>query len=183
MKGKNKQAWIETGYQMVAENGFAGVNIESLSRALNKNKSSFYHYFGEWELFEEQLLEHHLNLAKQFASEASHCQNIIPDMVHLFVAHKTDIFFHKQLRINRDIPRYKKCFERVYHMFETAILNKWISFLNLDHHSFLAAKFLDLLSENFLLQITFEKYTYDWLNNYLTEVSILIMEINARAKK
>jgi len=55
---------------MVAEHGFASVNIESISRSMNKSKSSFYNYFGDWEVFEELLLEHHLKASKAFADEA-----------------------------------------------------------------------------------------------------------------
>ena len=182
MKGKSKQEWIEKGYQLVSENGFSKVNVELMARLLNKNKSSFYYYFGDGEGFEEALLAHHLKLANQFAADVSACQNILPDLLELFIAHKTDIFFHKQLRINRVKPHFKKCFETVFTMFEEAVHDKWVSFLNAEHHSFLAAKILTLLSENFLLQITHENFNYDWLNNYLLEASCFMQDLNGPAK-
>ena len=167
MKGKSKQEWINKGYEMISEHGFSKVNVEAIARVMNKSKSSFYHYFGDWEGFEDDLLEYHLTLAKAFAIDVSKCENIIPDMLNLFLAHKTDIFFHKQLRINREKPHYKRCFESVYSLFENAILKEWIAFLKLEDQSFLATKILTLISENFLLQITHENYNYHWLKNYL----------------
>jgi AcrR family transcriptional regulator len=169
-------------YQLVSEKGFNNVNIETIARLMNKNKSSFYHYFGDWEGFENALLEYHLVLAKQFAIEANSLQGIMPDLVNLFIEHKTDIFFHKQLRINRAKPHFKKCFETVYKMFENAILDKWIAFLKMEEHSFLAEKFLLLLSDNFLLQITPQNYNHTWINNYIQEVAKLLIDINSRSK-
>lgn len=183
MKGKNKQDWLEKGYQMISENGFTKANVESIARIVNKNKSSFYHYFGDWEGFEEALLAYHLSLAEEFALKINQCENIMPDMVNVFIDHKADIFFHKQLRINRGKPHYKKCFESVHNIFENAILEKWQFFLNLENHSFLAAKILVLLSENFLLKITYESYTYDWLYNYLLDVAKLVDDINSQSSK
>jgi AcrR family transcriptional regulator len=178
MKGKKKQEWVEKGYQMISDHGFTNVNVESIARLLNKNKSSFYYYFGNWDVFEEALLEYHLDLAKQFAEEVARCQSIIPDMVHLFIRHQTDIFFHKQLRINRTKPHFKKCFEKVFNLFEQAVHDQWVAFLNLEKQSFLAAKILILISENFLLQITHENFEYDWLENYLLQTAQLMQDMN-----
>ena len=108
MKGKNRQIWLEKGYQMISEKGFTKVNVESIARTINKNKSSFYYYFGDWEGFEESLLEYHLSLAEEFAVKINNCANIIPDMLEVFLDYKTDIFFHKQLRINRDKPTVRR---------------------------------------------------------------------------
>lgn len=182
LKGKNKIEWIEKGCHMVAEHGFASVNIESISRAMNKSKSSFYNYFGDWEVFEELLLEHHFSEAKALANEAKTLKNITPDLIILFDKHKTNVFFHKHLRVHRDKPAYRKCFESVYNLFEDAILEQWCKFLQLENRSFLAAKTLKLLSENFFLQITFKTYNQKWLKQYLAEVSKLFLDLNTDKK-
>ena len=163
---------------MISEHGFSNVKVESIARSVGNNKSSFYHYFGDWEGYEEALLAYHLELAEGFANRINECETIIPDMVNVFLDYKKDIFFHKQLRINRTKPHFKKCFETVFTIFEDAILDKWSSFLNLQNQSFLASKILVLLSENFLLKITFENYNSEWLYNYLFEVAQLVEDIN-----
>ncbi|MEL7252228.1 MAG: TetR/AcrR family transcriptional regulator [Bacteroidota bacterium] len=183
MKGKKRQEWIEQGYQVAATEGFSSLSIESISRAINKNKSSFYHYFGDWDGFEDALLAYHLELSREFAREANQCQNIIPDMLDLFVAHETDIFFHKQLRINRKKPQYKQCFEEVYSMYEEAILNRWTHYLQLDDQPLLARKILNLVSENFLLQITPANFNAEWMKNYLADITHLLVAMGKPAKK
>jgi AcrR family transcriptional regulator len=178
MAGKNKQQWIEKGYQIVSENGFTNINIEFIARVLHKNKSSFYHYFGDSIGFEEALLAHHLMLAKQFALEVKNCPQIIPGLIDIFLEHKIDIFFHKNLRIHREKSHYKKCFESAYNLFEEAVLDKWIVFLKLENYSFLSSELLRLISENFLLQITHENFTHTWLENYLLDISKLVVNLN-----
>ncbi len=183
MKNKGKQQWVEKGYQLVSEVGFTKVNIEYLSREINKNKSSFYYYFGDWDGFEEELLAHHLAFGKRFELEAQGCKRIIPDMIELFLRSKTDVFFHKQLRIYRQNPKFKECFESVYGMFENAIIGQWALFLNMQMQPMLAGKFLTLISENFLLRITNEDYTFSWMESYLSEISNLMSDTNPRSKK
>ena len=182
MKVKSRQLWVEKGYQLISNIGFKGINIEMIGRNIQKSKSSFYHYFGDWEGYEEALMDHHLILARKFAIAVNNCENIIPDLVDIFIDHKEDILFHKQLRINRDKPHFRKCFVSVFGLFEDAILDQWITFLRLQDHTVLASRFLTLLSENFLLQITPENFTHEWIKKYLEDVSNLLWDINLKDK-
>ena len=163
---------------MVSELGFKSLNIESLARSLDKNKSSFYHYFGDLEIFESELLDHHLELARGFAEEVAACENIRTDMINVFVEHKADLFFHKRLRINRSNPAYKKCFEKVFDLYENAILDQWSEFLGLQNQRMFARTFLRLITENFLLQITQDSFTHEWLDNYLREVAGVLQQMH-----
>lgn len=183
MKNKGKYLWVEKGYELVSEVGFTKINIEFLSRELNKNKSSFYYYFGDWDGFEEELLAQHIAFGKLFEQEAKGCKRIIPDMIDLFLRSKTDIFFHKQLRINRQNARFKQCFENTYSMFENAIIEQWASFLNMRDQPILAGKILTLISENFLLRITNEDFTFSWMEDYLAEISNLMSDSNLPTNK
>lgn len=162
---------------MVADSGFGSISVELISRQVGKNKSSFYHHFGDTEVFTDELLAYHLLRAEQFAKEVDLCESIKPGMINVFLLYKTDFFFHKQLRIERTNPEYKKCFEKVFELYETAVLEKWAVFLKLDNQQQLASTFLRLISENFLLQITQDSYTFDWLSNYLDEVAIMLSQL------
>ena len=57
---KNKWIWIQEGYFVFGRKGPNGINIELLAKKLKKSKSSFYHYFGDLETFQEALLDYHL---------------------------------------------------------------------------------------------------------------------------
>ncbi|MEO1433899.1 MAG: TetR/AcrR family transcriptional regulator [Bacteroidota bacterium] len=183
MNAKKKQVWIEAGYQMIADQGYKAANVGSLARVLEKNKSSFYHYFGDWERFEEELLAHHLQLSGPFSQKINACETVIPGMIHVFLEHKTDLFFHKQLRINRSKSHFKRCFEIAHQQFIEAIHDPWIKFLGLEQQSLLAIKFLTLISENLLLQITDENYNYDWLREYMMDQAKLLSDIKAVSNK
>lgn len=163
---------------MIAENGFNRISIESIARSMSKSKSSFYHYFGDLELFIEDLLDHHEERSVLFAREISTCEHIRPDMVNIFVDYKTDLFFHKQLRINRANPTYKQCFEKVFHKYEVAILDNWAIFLGLEKQKAFAQAFLHLIAENFLLKITLDSYSHEWLDNYLEEIAVMLRQMN-----
>ena len=179
MNETKKRPWIEIGHQTVADSGFGSLSVELISRVVGKNKSSFYHHFGDLEVIKAELLQHHLLNAKEFAKEIEQCECIVPDMINVFLLYKTDFFFHKQLRIERANPECKKCFEKVFELYETAVLEKWAEFLKLEKQPQLASTFLSFISENFLLQITLETYNYDWLQNYLGEVLVMLSQLNA----
>ena len=177
------QPWIDVGYHLFAKEGPKGLKVEVIARKVGKSKSSFYNYFGDWEVFEELLLEHHLKASKAFADEAEKLKNVNPDLVILFNTNKTNVFFHKQLRVHREKLPYRNCFEAVYQFFEKAILKQWTAFLQLENRPFLAAKTLQVLSENFFLQITYNTYNQHWLQNYLMEISKLFIDLNADKKE
>jgi AcrR family transcriptional regulator len=181
MKSQKKQEWIIKGYQLVAEEGFASLNVESIARSMGKNKSSFYHYFGDLELFVQELLSYHLERAAQLAEQANACANIRPCLVNLFLDYKPDHFFHKQLRINRSNPAFRQCFERVFDIYEKATLDKWANYLGLHEQPLFAKTFLHLIAENFLLKITMDNYNQEWLNNYLAELSAMLRQMNPGA--
>ena len=179
MKGQKKLEWIAEGYRVVSLEGFGSLNVESIGRAIQKNKSSFYHYFGDMEIFEAELLDYHLERSRTFADEIAACEQILPGMVDIFLAYQTDVLFHKRLRFKREDPAYKACFEKVFKMFEEAVMDKWTIFLGLDANSRLAATFLHFISENFLLQITPKNFTAAWMENYLQEVTQLLQQMHS----
>ncbi|MEM6725564.1 MAG: TetR/AcrR family transcriptional regulator [Bacteroidota bacterium] len=183
MNSKKKQVWLETGYQLVAEKGFENLNIGVLARTMDKNKSSFYHYYGDWEGFEEALLAYHLELAIPFSKKVRDCEDVVPGLINVFLEHKTDLFFHKQLRINRSKPHIKRCYQLAYDQFVEAVHDQWVAFLGLERQSFLAIKFLDLIIDNLLLQINNEHYNYNWLHEYIIGHAKFLSDIKASAKE
>ena len=174
--------WIREGYNMVSKNGTNSINIESIARTINKNKSSFYHYFGDIKIFETELLDFHIQQVEIFSNSIKDCERIRPDVLNVFIEYKTDLLFHKQLRISRDNPEHKKCFEKAFKKVEEAFIDKWANFLGLDKQKLFAATFLHLIAENFLLQITEQGFDYDWLNRYLENVYTVLKQMDPKPK-
>ncbi|MGL5112345.1 MAG: TetR/AcrR family transcriptional regulator [Flavobacterium sp.] len=178
MKDAIKQPWIQVGYELFAHEGPKGLKIELLARKVAKNKSSFYHLFADIEIFTAELLAYHIAQSKAIAQQARECAQIDPDLIHLLLNLKIDILFNRHLRIHRDNPVFKKCFEEANKPVEEAFLTIWTDALGLNSRKNLAKIILDLTTENFYLQVTAKNLTYDWLVGYFEDIKkiVLVME-------
>ncbi|MEO1413314.1 MAG: TetR/AcrR family transcriptional regulator [Bacteroidota bacterium] len=177
MNERKRQEWIAEGYQLVAQNGFERLTVKLICRMVAKSKSSFYHYFGELELFKDALLTHHAKRAHQFARDIDACQQVEPDLVTVLMDYRTDIFFYKQVRMYRDHSTYKKYGQQIFDLYENAVLEKWVDYFKLNDRPLFARKFNKFLSEHFLMSISFDTYTRDWLKNYLFELWEMVHQL------
>lgn len=176
---KKRKEWIAKSYALVAEKGFERLNVNSISRLVGKSKSSFYHYFGDMELFKMKLLDFHVKQMNIFSAKISEGDNIYPDLINVFLEHQLDIFFHKQLRIHREDPTNKKHIEKIFQDYENAILEQWNNHFDLNHQKLFSRKFNRFISEHFFLSITHEEYSFDWLKNYLDKILDLIQHMKS----
>lgn len=173
MKGDKKSPWIETGYLLFANNGSRALSVESIARTLQKNKSSFYHYFGDIDSFLAHLFQHHLEKANEAGNKISACPKLDPDVLNVLIEHKSDFLFHRQLRMERSNSACKACYEKAYELVENPILEKLTKALGLQNRLLFASTLLNLVVDNFLLRITAETFTLEWLQNYLRELYLL----------
>lgn len=98
-----KDPWLEKGYEIFSVEGPKGLKIERLAREVKKSKSSFYHFFADLEIFTNQLLDLHTQNAKVVLEKELKCEHLIPDLLHVIVAHNQDFLFNRQLRINSGV--------------------------------------------------------------------------------
>lgn len=176
-KNDNLQPWILAGYEIFAKEGPTGLKVEIISRKVQKSKSSFYHHFADLEIFTEHLLHYHMERAKIIAQLESACKNIDPELINLLVDIKQDLFFNRQLRINRTNESFKICFEKSNKLVGEAFFMLWAKEIGLLENLDLAKVVLGLALENFYLQITEETLNYDWLSNYFKEIQSMISGI------
>ena len=179
MKEDKQHAWIEKGYELVAQHGFNHLAVEVIARAMQKSKSSFYHYFGEMEVFKEALLAYHLQRAQLFTQDVSACTNVQPELIQVLLAYQIDVFFHKQLHIHRAESIYKNCIDRVFELNETSLTHKWIEYFDLHHKRLFARTFHRFITEHFCLLITQESYTATWITQYLQELTTMLLQLKA----
>lgn len=176
MMTDSKQIWISCGYELFANHGLSGLKIETMAKKVFKSKSSFYHYFADLDVFIEALLNFHLERAAIMAQAEKNCKNIVPELINVLLEFKQDLFFNRQLRVNRSNPAFKKCFEQASGDVGYAILGIWAEELGLKEQSYLANLILKLSIENFFLQITEETMTYDWLYQYIKDLKHTVAE-------
>ena len=182
MKNEKRQKWIVLGYELISDEGLKNLSIESLSRTMNKSKSSFYNYFGEMDLFMVELLSYHIDRSKLFGNEISTIKGIRPGLVNILLEYKSDILFHKQLYLNRDNPKFRNCIERVFSIYGQPIAEKWADYFGLSHNRLFVEKFHRFIAEHFLLIIDSDNYNFNWIDNYLKELSSLLSLLSEKIK-
>ncbi len=183
MTKDSKQSWILVGYNIFSKQGQTGLKVEVIARKVGKSKSSFYHHFADIEIFTELLLNYHFERAIVIAEMEKCCNNVVPDLLNVLIEVKEDLLFNRQLRINRQIPAFKNCFEKSNKAVGEAILGIWAEMLGLGDNSHLAQMVLNLSLENFYLQITEETLTYEWLLNYVRDLKTMVHGFQMNEKK
>ncbi|GAB5409914.1 MAG: hypothetical protein BalsKO_22790 [Balneolaceae bacterium] len=151
------------------------LKIERIAKDVGKNKSSFYHHFADLELFTDLLLDYHLEQSKLIGEKEIKCSTI-EELFDIFVEHKIDLLFNRQLRVHRENSNFEVCFNKTTQISIKAITPLWLEALGLENNSYLALLVLKLSMENFYLQITEETLTHDWLRSYFQELKMLVTE-------
>ncbi|GAB2478447.1 MAG: TetR family transcriptional regulator [Cytophagales bacterium] len=160
-----EQIWIEAGYHTFAYEGPQALRIEKLAKKVKKNKSSFYHFFSDMEIFIGRLLDYHLEQAKVMSIKESSVQNQ-SELTQIFLDHKLDLLFNRQLRIHRERLDFEACFTRTNEISLPGFIPIWKKIINLDENSHLAEVVLMLSIDNFFLQITENTLNRDWITSF-----------------
>ena len=172
-----KESWIQAAYTLFAQEGPPGLKVEILSRRVGRSKSSFYHHFADMEVFTERLLTYHMERVRYIADLERACPRIVPDLLRLLLTVEEDLLFNRQLRSHRAIPAFWKCIETTNRKIAGAILPMWADAFGLTDRPQAARLMLNLVIDNFYLQLTNQPLTYDWLLNYISELRLLVREM------
>ncbi|HAA17928.1 MAG TPA: TetR/AcrR family transcriptional regulator [Cytophagales bacterium] len=175
MEDSKKTPWITAGYRAFAYEGPQALKVERLAKLLGKNKSSFYHYFGDLEVFTEELLQEHREQVRRIAEREAEAQDL-EALIALLVDHKLDLLFNRQLRFHRENPDFEAIFLETNQKAAESIGPLWMKILGLEDNSYLAFLVLKLSFDNFFLQITDENLNVAWLNGYFREVRGMVQQ-------
>ena len=123
-----KQKWIEKGYEHFALYGLENLSINKISKEIGSPRASFYHHFGDIDVFIEELLDMHWEIDQQFRSiGAQKCKKLFPDLYLLLEQYPIPLKFSKQLFLNRNIPAYNYLFMKSYNASAKAFILKLFS--------------------------------------------------------
>ncbi|HEY5825936.1 MAG TPA: TetR/AcrR family transcriptional regulator, partial [Cyclobacteriaceae bacterium] len=142
-RNKNLDTWIEAGYQLFAEEGLAGIQIERLARILQLNKSSFYHYFGDLDGFYTELINLHKKRTDDFFQELKEIKTIDPDYFHLVVRYKVEVMFQMQILRNKNHKSFYQVAEQINKVQEDVFRKLWSEYLCLEDRPHLAVRYFD----------------------------------------
>ncbi|MFY7825946.1 MAG: TetR/AcrR family transcriptional regulator [Flectobacillus sp.] len=166
MTTDTKDIWIKEGYKIFAISGQGNLKIEPLAKMVGKSKSSFYHHFADIEIFIELLLKYHIEQSKIIAQKEKQAQKIDPELINILLAHKIDLLFNRQLRINQNIELYSSTLDISNRIVGDAFVNVWVKDLGLNLSRKQLEGIFTLALENFFLQINTETLNYEWLSKY-----------------
>lgn len=171
----NKEIWITTGYEIFAYSGQSALKIEPLAKKVGKNKSSFYHYFADMELFIDELLQYHLEQSLIIAKKEQNATSINPELINIMVEHKTDILFNRQLRIHREQKKLLSVLEKSNEIIGNDFVLLWIKELDIKLSQKQLESIFELALENFYLQINAQNLNHQWLSNYFDYLKKIVL--------
>ncbi|MCX6317154.1 MAG: TetR/AcrR family transcriptional regulator [Bacteroidetes bacterium] len=174
----NKAVWIKTGYELFAYAGEEALKIEPLARKVGKSKSSFYHHFADLELFMEVLLAYHLEQSTVIAHKEIQATRIDPDIIHVFIEHKTDLLFNRQLRIHKNIPAFAAAVYQSDKMVGNSFVHLWLRDTGMEMPQQQLEAIFALALENFYLQINPANLNYPWLSAYFSSLKEMLRKFN-----
>jgi AcrR family transcriptional regulator len=179
-KVKNSLAWTELGYDLFANEGIDGLQVERLARILQLNKSGFYHYFGDLEGFCAELISLHKKKVSYFLQEVNLTQKIDPDYLLLLIKHAATVMFQVQLTRNKNGHSFYQESEKVDRRVDVALRDLWTDFLGIQNNPDLAMRYYDIVRDMFYTRISFQNLNYPFLHNLVTDAKLLIQEISRR---
>jgi AcrR family transcriptional regulator len=131
----NRDRWITAGYNLFGEIGAESLNVEKLSNIVALNRSSFYHYFGDMELFETTLLTHHIERYRTFGEIIKNYEKFEELFTPEVYNHQDALAFQRQLMINQGISRYKQCSDNARKFTEQKTFELWSVFSKIKKES------------------------------------------------
>ena len=161
--------WIEKGYELFAEEGPESIQIERLARELNLNKSGFYHYFGDRDVFFSGLMEHHFIMNGHFYDDVLKLKRFDPDYFHLLIKYKTTLLVQAQLRKQSGIHVYEEEFRKIKNRNDKAVVPLWAAYLKIPDNQKLAHELWEILRDVFYMRLNTENLTFDFIYSLVSD--------------
>ena len=163
---EKRNGWLLKGYELCSVNGFDGLKIEQLARIVGISKSSFYHYFADLDCFVDDLLEYHYDQCAILADKEKNCAHLYPDLIDILLEHKTDLLFHRQLRINRKSNRIEKALEKSNQILGNYSLMLWAKDINHNLSQHQLDGLFTIATDDFYMRINEKNLSREYLNAY-----------------
>ena len=173
----NQKQWIETGFELFVREGHEGIQIERLSRILRKNKSGFYHYFGNLDNYFQALMQHHILLTDEFVADIEDAKDFDPGFLLAMVKHKEVVMGHMQLIRNRHIKLFADTFSETSRKVDLALLPLWIKHIEVTDNAEAALRYFEMIRDMFFSRITFETLHYDYLHAMASGAKTIILTL------
>jgi len=170
------QVWIDAGYDLFAQEGYDGIQIERLARIVGLNKSGFYHYFGDRETYFQHLMQHHLLNADKVVEAVQSIHNFVPEYIQFLDSFRTPVLAHMQLVRENHHPLFAYTFEEVNKKVDRAILPLWAVFIGLPENLDLAFRYFELFRDMFYARLNKHNLNYEMMFSICMEAKDICHE-------
>jgi AcrR family transcriptional regulator len=172
-----KQNWLNLGYELFAQEGTGGIQVERLARILKLNKSGFYHYFKSPDNFLNELFDYHRTLAHKMAEETAGCERLDPDYFRVVVKFKVFVLVQSQLARKKDHAVFGTVLNEVRDITNKPLLPLWQKTFSLPNDMELVLQHFSLYRNAFNAQATMDNVTYDFLHDMMVDSLNLMREV------
>jgi len=172
----SKNKWIEAGYEFFAANGPDQLQVEKMARYLGLNKSGFYHYFGDREVFIEELMSYHKKRIDVFAREIIKLKSF-EEYIQLIVNNKQTTLFHVQLSRQRQINGYAKILDCTNSRIFPHISPLWSEYVGLKNHPDLAMKYFFQVVGLFVKSVNSKNLSTELITSIANDTKQLLKQL------
>lgn len=172
---KSKNKWIEIGYELFGIDGPEGIQVERLARSIGFNKSGYYHYFGNREIYFNELLVFHSGKV-DFFIEGISTLTCFEDYAQLLIDHRDTVLFHVQLSRNIDKKVYRDSLVNNNYRIEPLLLPHWAVYLQITDLG-IAQKYFEMMRDMFYCRVNQKNLNQEYLLQLAKEVQILFKQI------
>lgn len=172
--GKNGscQIWMDAGFEIFSEEGPSGIQVEGIAKKLNRNKSEFYHFFGDKETFIELLMKEHLGRLDMLSYQIRRIKHFDPEYLDFLMANRETVLFQMQLVRNRENTLFAFTLEQFSKRITAAVLPVWSNYLGTTVT--ISGKLWGIIRDTFYSRVTAENFNFDWMSELSNEVRNLI---------
>ncbi len=153
-KSKSFNAWLRVGYELFAQDGPEGIQIERLARILDLNKSGFYHYFGNHDTYFQHLMSYHKHQAELLVAQIQTTETFMTGSIQYLSDFSTSVLVQKQLQRARHLALFAKTYAEVNNMIDTVTLPLWTDFIEMPDNPPLALLYLEFVRDAFYSRVT-----------------------------
>ncbi len=161
---KGYKAWIDAGYDLFAQEGYDGIQVERLARIIDMNKSGFYHYFGNRETYFKHLMQHHLNNADLLVEAIQSIHSFEPDYIKFLISFSTPILVQKQLLRENHHPLFATTFIEGNKTVDPTIIPLWANFIGMGEDPVLASRFFEFFRDMFFVRVNKHNLNYEFIH-------------------
>lgn len=179
-KAKNASAWTEQGYTLFAEEGLDGIQIERLARILQLNKSGFYYYFGDMEVYCEEMLKLHDSKIDHFLRDAREVKTLDPDYLLLLIKYATMVMFQVQLTREKNKVSFYRASEAIDQKVDLVVKKMWGEFFGLQNNSDLSQRCHFIVRDMFYARVSFKNLNYPFLHTFTKDVKDAVIQLKRR---